>query len=137
MHKFSARSIANLDTCDPRLRQLADIVLRVKDHSVVEGHRGEARQNELFDAGYTKLRFPDGQHNGMPSKAMDVQTFPYPESEQDVREEQVYLLGLYRGAAAVLGIPVRVGCDWDRDGQVADNNFDDYFHIELDESAEA
>jgi len=28
-------------------------------------------------------------------------------------------------------IPVRVGCDWDGDGQTKDNNFDDLVHIEL------
>jgi hypothetical protein len=41
------------------------------------------------------------------------------------------LLGLYVGIGAVLGIPLRTGADWDRDGEIADNGWDDFFHVEL------
>ena len=62
---------------------------------------------------------------------MDVQTWPVPETEVELREEQLYLLGLYRGIAACHRIKLRTGADWDRDGEISDNGFDDFFHVEL------
>lgn len=132
MNTFGANSRKHLATCDHRLQALAQKVLKIKDHSVIKGHRGKDEQNEAYRNGYSKLQWPKGKHNGFPSKAMDVQTFPRPAKEQDLREEQFYLLGLYRGIAAADGIPLRTGCDWDRDGEVADNGFDDLFHVEID-----
>lgn len=133
MNVFGLGSRRELSTCDFRLQQLAHRVLPIKDHSVVKGHRPEDEQNDAFREGHSELPWPDGKHNGIPSKAMDVRTYPVPANESDLREEQLYLLGMYKGVAAELGIPVRTGGDWDRDGEIADNNFDDFFHIEIDE----
>ncbi len=47
-----------------------------------------------------------------------------------LREDQLYLLGLYVGVAFALGTTLRTGADWDRDGEIADNGFDDFFHVE-------
>ena len=43
-----------------------------------------------------------------------------------------HLLGLYKAVGSENGIPVRIGMDWDRDGEIADNGFDDGFHVEID-----
>jgi hypothetical protein len=64
---------------------------------------------------------------------MDVQTHPRPEKEQDLREEQIYLLGMYRATAFALDITLRTGADWNSDGAVTDNGFDDLFHVEIQE----
>lgn len=135
MNKWGANSIAQRETSDPQLNAIGDVVLQIKDHSVVKGHRGEAEQNEAFNAvpQRSKLPWPKGNHNDLPSKAQDVRTYPWPEKEQEQREEQLYLLGLYRGVAAMMGVPLRTGADWDRDGEILDNGFDDFFHVELDE----
>lgn len=53
--------------------------------------------------------------------------------EQPLREEQCYLLGIYKGVGLAFAIPVRTGNDWDGDGEITDNGFDDYFHVEVDE----
>ena len=50
---------------------------------------------------------------------------------QSLREEQLYLLGLYVGVASGMAIMLRTGADWDRDGEIADNGWDDFFHVEL------
>lgn len=132
-NNFGGRSTRELSTCDPRLDRLARRVLRIKDHSIIKGHRPKEEQNAAFDSGNSKLRWPKGKHNGVPSKAMDVQTYPRPEKESDLRDEQIYLLGVYKGVAIEQCIPIRTGMDWDRDGQIADNGFDDSFHVEIDD----
>ena len=132
MNTFGNGSRRQLATADARLRTLAHEVLKIKDHSVIKGHRGEAEQNEAFASGASKLPWPKGKHNAMPSLAIDVQTHPRPDDEQKLKEEQLYLLGLYRGVASEAGIPLRTGADFDRDGQTTDSTFFDGFHVEID-----
>lgn len=160
MNHWGANSVAQRQTSDPRLNAIGDVVLPIKDHSVVKGHRVEVEQHQAFVDGNSKLDWPDGNHNAYPSKAQDVRTYPSPPSiefdkvvdkmsdrelraelkklrqmvkDQPLREEQLYLLGLYKGVATMMDIPLRTGCDWSRDGNVFDNNFDDFYHAELDE----
>ena len=132
MNRFGKRSRANLSTADERLQKVAHHVLMIKDHSVIKGHRGKDEQDEAVRTGNSKVSWPMGKHNKVPSLAIDVQTYPRPEG-QALREDQLYLLGLYKGVGEMLGIPIRTGGDWDRDGEIADNNFDDFFHVEIDE----
>ena len=138
MNKWGANSLAQRATSDPRLNAIGDVVLQIKDHSVVKGHRGEHEQHQAFVNGNSKLDWPNGNHNGHPSKAQDVKAYPFPPLDADggdsaQREEQLYLLGLYRGVGTVMGIDLRTGADWDRDGEILDNGFDDFFHVEMDE----
>ena len=133
MNSFGRSSRKQLSTSDARLQEIAHIVLRIKDHSIVKGHRPKLEQNAAFASGASKLQWPNGKHNKNPSLAMDVQTYPRPDNDQDLREEQFYLLGLYKGIASEMGIPLRGGNDWDRDGEVSDNRWDDLFHVEIDE----
>ena len=130
MNSFGRASRKNLSTVDGQGQKLARRVLKIKDHSIIQGHRPEDEQNAAFDSGNSKLRWPDGKHNRLPSVAMDVQTYPVPETEQELREEQLYLLGLYKGIGSEMDMDIRTGADWDRDGEIADNGFDDFFHVE-------
>lgn len=133
INKWGANSVAQRATSDSRLNKIGDIVLTVKDHSVVKGHRGQVEQHQAFVDGHSKLDWPDGNHNALPSKAQDVRSYPFPDKKHEQREEQLYLLGLYRGVAAMMGVPLRTGADWDRDGEILDNGFDDFFHVEIDD----
>ena len=130
-NSFGRSSMRELSSVDPRLKKLANIVLTIKDHSVIQGHRNKEEQNEAFRLGASELKWPDGKHNARPSMAIDVQTYPRPADEQALREEQLYLLGLYRGVAHCHHIKVRTGADWDHDGEINDNEFDDFFHVEV------
>ncbi len=132
MNKWGSNSILQRSTSDPRLNAIGDVVLQIKDHSVVKGHRPEDEQHQAFVDGNSKLDWPDGKHNAYPSKAQDLRTYPFPETEQEQREEQLYLLGLYKGVAAVRDVPLRTGADWSRDGNLFDNGWDDLFHVEID-----
>ena len=42
-----------------------------------------------------------------------------------------YYCGAFRGIAETLGVPIRQGCDWDRDLSFNDQNFHDIPHNEL------
>ena len=135
MNNWGANSIAQRATSDGRLNAIGDVVLQIKDHSVIKGHRNQIEQHAAFTSTpqRSKLDWPNGNHNSYPSKAQDVKAYPFPEKEQEQREEQLYLLGLYKGVATVMDIPLRTGADWDRDGEILDNGFDDFFHVEIDE----
>ena len=138
MNRFGRNSRKQLSTADGRLQDIAHIVLKIKDHAVIKGHRNQREQHTAYLDGHSGLDWPNGKHNKLPSTAIDVQTYPLPYNpdgsinEQELREEQLYLLGLYKGVAHERGIPLRTGGDWDRDGEIADNSFDDFFHAELD-----
>ncbi len=131
IYHFGFDSSAALATADDRLQRIAHKVLLIKDHSILKGHRPENEQNEAFEDGNSKLQWPTGKHNAEPSKALDVQTYPRPPYEGDLRSEQFYLLGLYVGIGAELGIELITGADWDDDGEVTDNGWDDLFHVEI------
>ena len=133
MPSFGTASQAKLNTCDSDLQAVANKVILIKDHSIVTGHRGQAEQDAAYNANpqLSKLKWPNGKHNGIPSTALDAQTYPRPSKEEELREEQLYLLGLYVGIGSEMGIALRTGADWDRDGEIADNGWDDFYHVEL------
>jgi peptidoglycan L-alanyl-D-glutamate endopeptidase CwlK len=103
-------------------------VIKYVDCSVLEGHRGEERQNKLFDEGKTKVKYPNGRHNAKPSRAVDV--VPYPVDWKD-RERFHLFAGFVLGIARSMDIKLRWGGDWNMNFEVDDNKFDDFPHFEL------
>ena len=130
MPKFGNRSKERLATCDERLQKVFNEVIKYIDCSVLEGYRGEERQNRFYDEGKTKLRYPSGRHNNDPSNAVDVT--PYPVDWAD-RERQTLFAGFVLGIARSMGIKLRWGGDWNMDFKVQDNRFDDFPHFEIRE----
>ena len=128
MPRFGKRSIEKLSTCDTRLQALFNEVIKTVDCSVLEGHRGKARQNELYQDGKSKVKFPKGRHNANPSNAVDV--VPYP-VDWDDRERFHLFAGFVLGIASQMGISIRWGGDWNQNFEVDDNKFDDFPHFEL------
>ena len=128
MPKYGNTSTRNLLTCDTRLQQVFNEVIKHVDCSILEGHRPEEKQNDLYHAGKSQLQWPDSNHNELPSQAVDVA--PYPIDWND-RERFTYFAGFVIGIAESMGIKLRWGGDWDGDWQVRDNNFDDLPHFEL------
>jgi len=128
--KFGSRSKERLTTCDEILQKVFNEVIKYVDCSVLEGHRGEERQNRLFEEGKTKVTYPNGRHNSNPSNAVDVT--PYPINWED-RERQTLFAGFVIGIARSMGITLRWGGDWDMDFEVMDNRFDDFPHFEIRE----
>ena len=124
------------DELDARLQR---VMTRVRDEvgdiSLLEGFRNEERQNEMFDTDRSTLRWPDGKHNMLPSLAVDFQPYPRP-----LLENALWASLAYHASAAILigkeeGVTLRWGGDWDGDGDLTDQNFNDLFHLEVVEPA--
>lgn len=128
MYKFGRKSYERSLTCDPRLQDILNEAIKIIDFSVLCGHRGETEQNKAFNEGRSKLKWPQSKHNSLPSMAVDIA--PYPINWDDT-ERFAHLIGIVRGIAAMKGYKLRVGIDWDNDGDIRDHSFMDYPHIEL------
>ena len=128
MPKFGKKSLKQLDTCDVKLQEVFNEVIKTVDCSVLEGHRDKDRQNKLFEEGKTKVKYPSGRHNKLPSCAVDC--VPYPIDWND-RERFHLFAGFVIGIAKSMGINLRWGGDWNQNWFVDDNKFDDFPHFEL------
>lgn len=137
-YKFGPRSQKNLDTCHPLLRKVLTRTLNfgVMDFSVIEGHRTIERQQELYAEGKSQIDgvTKRGKHNALPSRAVDI--LPYPPAVNGVnvwadRQRFSVLAGLVYAAAALEGVKIIWGGDWDSDGNNADSIFHDLPHFEL------
>ena len=128
MPHFGKKSKERLATCHEDLQKVFNEVIKVVDCSVLEGHRDERRQEQLFSEGKTKVHYPMGRHNSKPSRAVDV--VPYPVDWKD-RERFHLFSGFVLGVASGMGITLRLGGDWNMNFEVDDNKFDDFPHFEL------
>lgn len=127
MPRFSTKSRAHLRTCTPGIQQVFNKVIEKFNCTILEGSRGEVRQNGLFHDGLSRKQYPDSKHNVIPSEGIDAA--PWPIDWKD-RERFTYFAGYVKGIADSLGIKIRWGGDWDMDTEVDDNTFDDLCHFE-------
>ena len=126
MPKFGKRSRSRLVGVDAKLVNILNELVKIMDVTIIEGVRTKERQEELLSKGATKTRF--SKH--IDGKAVDLA--PYPIDWED-RERFHYMGGMLRGIAQQLGVKARWGGDWDSDGEIKDNSFDDLVHIEIRE----
>lgn len=117
-----------MSTCDGRLIKVFNIVIVEFDCTIIEGHRPEERQDELFRTGFSKVEWPDSEHNVIPSRAVD--SLPYPIDWEDWERNRTFG-GYVLGVASQLDIPLRWGGDWDRDWTLNDQTFIDLPHFEI------
>ena len=103
----------------------------VADISLITGYRGREEQNQKFDEGKSKVRFPDGKHNQSPSKAVDFQPYPLPKRKEKLWASLAYIAGRAIEIGRQRGMTIRWGGDWDMDGDLTDQNFDDLYHLEV------
>jgi peptidoglycan L-alanyl-D-glutamate endopeptidase CwlK len=128
MPRFGSRSINRLKTCDQKLQELFYEVVKHFDCSIIEGNRGEERQNKAYADGKSKVKYPNGKHNKFPSVAVDVAPYPIDWSDRDRFH---YFGGFVLGVAKQMGMNIRWGGDWNQDTETKDNKFDDLVHFEI------
>jgi peptidoglycan L-alanyl-D-glutamate endopeptidase CwlK len=128
MSAFGKKSLANLQTCDPRLQKLFLEIVKNFDCTVTCGYRNQADQEAAFAEGNSKLHYPDGNHNKNPSMAVDV--YPFPIDMADIKRFY-YFAGFVLGVATQMGLKVRYGGDWAQTTQVKNNTFNDLVHWEI------
>jgi len=121
MPKFSNKSKERLATCHDKLQAICNEAIRITDFTVLEGHRGEERQNELYKKGSTKAVFGASKHNFKPSLAVDLA--PYPIDWEDT-ERFAELAGVIKAVAFKYGVNITWGGDW--------HSFKDMPHYEIE-----
>ena len=149
MPTFSRTSTAKLDTCHADLITIFNEVIKTRDCTIVEGHRGEEEQNAHYYAVPREswAKFPDSKHNSLPSKAADVMEY-HPEKphlhweDKDGMEDfAIFVLATAERLfeEGRIAHKLRWGADWDQDGIRVDKDQDESFfdgpHFELVEVA--
>ena len=124
MPKFGRRSRERLKGVDSRLVNILNELVKIMDVTIIEGLRTKERQEELVSQGKSQTKF--SKH--IEGRAVDLA--PYPVDWED-RERFHYMGGMIRGIVKQMGVNVRWGGDWDSDGEIKDNKFDDLVHVEI------
>ena len=124
MYKFGKRSRERLKGVDARLVNVLNELIKIMDVTIIEGLRSKERQEQLLAQGKTKTKY--SKH--IEGKAVDLA--PYPIDWED-REMFHYMGGMLRGLGKAMGVNIRWGGDWDSDGDIHDNKFDDLVHVEI------
>tara|TARA_Y100001963_G_scaffold148263_1_gene225869 strand:- start:100 stop:477 length:378 start_codon:yes stop_codon:yes gene_type:complete len=124
MPRFGKRSKQRLKGVDAKLVNVLNELVKIMDVTIIEGKRTQERQDELVAKGASKTKY--SKH--IEGKAVDLA--PYPIDWED-RERFHYMGGMVRGIGQQLNVNIRWGGDWDSDGEIKDNNFDDLVHVEI------
>lgn len=141
MPKFGPKSKAVRDTLHPELQAVVDEAIKHVDFSLIQGRRSNEEQAELYAIGrtvdvdkptVTNTKPGDSTHNADPSDAFDFIPCPFTGWQDDAAF--AHLAGIFRGIGILMGIEIRWGGDWDRDGTLVmrdpDESFKDLPHVE-------
>ena len=129
---FGSKSLSALKTCHPDIQRVLNESIKYVNFSVLEGHRSNKRQNELYEQEVSKKKGGKGKHNKTPSEAVDTAPYPIHFENEHLYLARFYLLaGVIMTIAKQLGIKMRGGYDWDSDFDFTDQEFHDLGHHEL------
>lgn len=131
---FGDRSQGNLSNVHPLLVEVATRALEISasDFTVICGHRDRAGQEAAQRAGTTKVGYPNSAHNQMPSCAIDVIPYPFTNWEDAaMRAAWKQIADAMFAAAAEIGVALRWGGDFNRDGDKTTKDSWDSPHFEL------
>lgn len=135
MFRFSKKSLAQLDTVDPRLKALAIQVLSVSpiDFTIIQGRRTVAQSAQNIKNGTSFLSDPSKSKH-VTGEAIDFAPYVNGKLDWDDREKFWTIAKLFKQEAEKMGIKVRLGADWNGSGSYKDEvqrgSFDGG-HIEL------
>ncbi|MEK0324566.1 MAG: hypothetical protein QQN63_02585 [Nitrosopumilus sp.] len=154
-YRYGSASLTRLHTCHGDLQRIANqaLSLGIMDISVICGHRTEKEQDALYPK-FTSVKWPDSNHNPLPSLAIDLAPYhsvygylsgrreqvediarrenrDYLEAYCFIQSEYHRLSGIVLSCARHLKIELRWGGDWDSDSNVLNQTFIDLPHFEL------
>lgn len=136
MPQFGSASEAQLATVNPVLVGVCREAIKHLDFTVVEGHRDQEAQHKDFLQGKSRLDWPNGNHNKLPSDAVDLAPYPVDWKDGELPHARFALLaGVMKTCADNLGVKIRWGVDWNRNWDPRDETFLDWGHFELDREA--
>jgi hypothetical protein len=135
---FGSHSRACRDSCVEPLIVLQDRTIKIVNFSVLWGLRNKLEQNHMFRIGASEKEWPDSRHNSEDPSEPKSEAFdfaPYHVDRPHIRWENLRefstFYGVMQAEAFHMGIEIRCGADWDRDGDQYDQTFNDLGHIEL------
>ena len=133
-HTFGEKSEAHLATVVNDLRLICRDALEICpfDLTVTCGRRSKEDQEAAVREGRSKVHWPHGNHNVQDEDALAraVDIHPYPIDFKDTRRYYI-LAGVMLSQAKKYGTTLRWGGDWDGDGQLTDQAFNDLPHYEI------
>lgn len=138
MGAIVGRSLERLNTCHPKLQEIVHAANAVMEVSVLCGARSKAEQDKAYAERKTKVQYPNSKHNITDDRpeSLAVDLIPYHASGKTYSWEDhlafARLAGVMMTVAHQMGVPLRWGGDWDRDGRSEDEKFLDLVHFELD-----
>lgn len=154
MPAFGKTSKTRLLTCHALLQELCQRVVVHHDITVLCGHRSQEKQTAAYESGASSKPWPTSKHNQKPSAAVDIAPWPIPEGwggldgrtlhardldwKERVKFYQMISVVQFCWAQMLEDFPeladqwrLRLGADWDGDGDYRDQSFDDLPHVEL------
>ena len=124
------RSMRNLRNAHPLLYQLLFEAGKQMDFIVADSLRGRVAQTKALMTGHSKVKFGESAHNWFPALACDL--YPKPFSQNIPISKFVKLqLQIIKPLAIKMRIPIRQGIDFNMNGNLSDDRWDDLPHIEL------
>ena len=130
---LSKNSKDKLSLADESLQEVVSLAIKwgIIDFAVTESYRDKLTQNRYFNEGKSKIPWPNGKHNSVPSQAVDLVPVVNGKISWDSRHCLV-LAGVILSAGEALGVTIRWGGNWDMDGEpVTDQDFQDLVHFEI------
>lgn len=135
MYKYSKQSLDRLRSCHPDLQKILMKAINYYDITILEGIRTKERQEELVRTGMSKTMNSKhlDQGDGY-SHAVDCALWPI---DWNDRDRFVFLQGFLKGLATTMkekgeiSHSIRLGVDWNDDGNIKEHSFFDGPHIEL------
>lgn len=136
---LTAASKARLDTISPTLWVIVVEAEKIVPLTVLEGHRGQEAQEKAFQEGKSKLHWPNGKHNALPSLAVDIAPIYFEGATRNVDWGDLIAFGRIMGCIQTIAhqmkVKVRFGLDWDGDfrsaGRDPGETFLDAPHVEI------
>ena len=131
-HRWSSASARKLDSCETPLQEIMNSVLAhfPFDVVIIEGHRSNARQQQLFDAGKSKALPGQSKHNRFPSEAVDAAPLVDGKIQWNNRDLWIQFASFVKAIGASQGYDIRWGGDWDGDLNIEEHSFLDFPHFE-------
>ncbi len=133
--RFGKGSLNKLGECDVRLQQIAMKAIETSpvDFGITCGHRDKVEQDRCCAMGLSKTPYPTSRHNAYPARAFDFAVYDGAKidwnDEASFRQVAHHILAVGKE----MGVKLRWGGDFNRDGNETNDKFVDLPHIELDE----
>jgi len=132
--KLSNRSLRRLEGVNPKLINL--LLLAIRRTSIdfgvawMGGIRTAEEQNQLFKEGYSQRDGYEKISNHQIGDAVDLNVFVGSKMVEN-KEMLCVIAGVMFACANELNVNIRWGLDWNMNGDIRDNTFNDQYHFEL------